>query len=484
MLWLQHVDLRCELQAADLAVLGWAEADPSLQDSIHAATLTFPHVNQQPQRIEDRAPKTSDNSKLHGCDGPSRLPDRLNLPGTTTDAVCKSTSAAEDPATHLDCQLPGMIFAKNPADQQMGIPGPDTDISATAVHDVQALVEAPQNDQSLPGNSICTAQPSSIPSCTQKCPPGHSAKNVSNVQAEACTRNSTAMPDCAQPQIDSKGQRDKSLPVMPHPDRLGAPQNKGGISKSNSAGPLQATSSPQEIQPQSSLQAEVQPVPQENLAGHSRQAAANLLPGSGWHSSRRGKRKAAAKISQTDPGQPSPVAAPHGSLNTTPLYPDGSGKDIAHQLPNPERLNQIANSSKPEGCKPAQRQCEADATLPSQGLAAAQCNAHLEDLDEEATHMHKLPAAATQKLAQQLAELAKSCSAAALHNQTGIQKGTGMTSADEDPNASNLKGRRIAFVLQDDYHHTDAPRCHDSVSAGLQTGQYVLRRCPVVLLHA
>ncbi len=479
-MWLQHVDLRSELQAADLGVLGWAEASPSLQDSIHAAAFIFPHVDQQPQMMADTALQTSDKPTSDGCVDPSRPSDGVNLPAETKNAGCKETSADRDLATHLHCQHPGMGLAKAPADQQTGIPGPNTNVSTTnepasaAVLNAQASLEAPQNDQFLLENSIRASQPSSMPSCTQICPIGHAAKKLSQVQAETCNRNSTAMHECAQTQTDSQGQGDKPLPAMPlqqplNPERPGTSHHTDGLSRPNSAGPLQA-SSPQEIHTQSILQSEVQPAPKENIAEHPRQPAANVLPGSGWHSSRRGKRKAAANISQTGPDRPSAIAASHASqLNTTNLHLDGSGRAIAHQLPDPECLRQITDSS-----KSAQRQRTANATLPSQVLAPARFNAHSEDL-VEAMHTHQLPAAAAQKLSQQLAELAMSCSAAALHIKSGAQKGTGMTSADANPNARSLKGRRIAFVLQDDYHHTDVQGCHDIVSAGLQTGQYVLR---------
>ncbi|KAK9825954.1 hypothetical protein WJX74_000865 [Apatococcus lobatus] len=73
----QHVDLRAELQAADLVTLGWADPSVDLQASIIEATNIFPCVPAFYNSQE--APEKADTNLLPESDGkPCKQPDHAN----------------------------------------------------------------------------------------------------------------------------------------------------------------------------------------------------------------------------------------------------------------------------------------------------------------------------------------------------------------------------------------------------------------------
>lgn len=404
------MDLRAELQAADLVTLGWANPSSELQGAIIGATTIFPYV---PDPVTPHgAPSTADkdlplkdDAELHR--NPDHLtkpqPDqrfesRLQLstqPDLVDNSAAKQTSPAplqhandHDPAVAQDSNQETRPLAGNATGKQSSIFQAGHD---ALTHDSITPDRQKQHSKGLQklqdgiadvegaGKMVCQ-DPSHAAIGTQ----GSSNVNQINVP-EACAGHqmassehvSTVTTNAASTEHATTRPMVPLTSVIPEID-TGRP----GTSRDQAA-------------------SEARPKTVGLPAHHPHKPAEPTLPPPGWHGWRRGKRKDA----------PRPGAVSNTEQSQTSRIP----------------------------------------SMPSHNFEG-------------------LPPKVGYKMAQQLVEMATTCRAAPVTGPVRLQADPDAAQVITS-NAASIQGRRVAFILPKDYQRRGADSCLDVIAAGVQTGQ-------------
>ncbi len=378
----QPVDMRSQLQAADLSALGWADLSPSLQSEVCEATSIFPYVPKPAGGMAQGHAEMPDHLLVNGAssepENSSKPPNAIQKkPDVTAQVTAENKGHAQGGAMLANSQTmdPSQSDQGSAQNHKINLQpsagtksrsalAADKDHYATpASKDNMVGVHDRQEGLNLQFEAECSHAPQGAATCTQES--SNVVPQMVSVADNGGARSLVQTGPAAQPVL-AQGQASQD----PHPMCSTELPSMTG---------REAKISAMVAQPAAESLPWAVPVRPATV-----QSSADAQPGRGWHGSRKGKRK--AKISTAAASQPMSM-------------------QVKLQKPSPH-----------------------------------------------------LPEAAAMKLAQQLADLAKSCRAA----QAGAST------------ADMLRGRRVAFVLPEDYRRADPAGHLDVVSAGLQTGQYVL----------